>query len=366
MALRDTGGMRGEPFGAGDVLDADDIAEYRKNPGLVEEGDWPVMLPYEEHYLVLPNRAFEIHPGESSGYEDHLSWSFRDTASGEFWANKYIAESNRLSEEREWELFASRIGASKKGIVAFATVGTVLGTGFGIGAAFLPALAGGAKFLAVLGLGGLEGGAVSAGWAAADGRSWGEIKAAGVDGVAHGVVYAAAGYGLGVVVAGLGDMARRVYSGWRASRRVAAYGRTGAPRLKGAVKEHLVRDPWADRLRYVTSRRFRQAVRRLRSHRQRQVDELARQTGWEGTVVYHSVERSSETTGLLLDSYQRTIYIRPHAFREPGGVKSVFLHELAHNRLPVDAAESMVDRVAVELAQRFFGHSDDIFLPFVD
>jgi len=51
---------------------------------------------------------------------------------------------------------------------------------------------------------------------------------------------------------------------------------------------------------------------------------------------------------------------------EPGGVKSVFMHEMAHHHLPTTASESEVDAMAVQLAEEIFGHSDDIILPFVD
>ena len=60
------------------------------------------------------------------------------------------------------------------------------------------------------------------------------------------------------------------------------------------------------------------------------------------------------------------IIIRQHAFYEPGGLKSVFLHEVGHSRLPIWATEYNVDVEAVRIAEEVFGHSDDIVLPFVD
>lgn len=62
----------------------------------------------------------------------------------------------------------------------------------------------------------------------------------------------------------------------------------------------------------------------------------------------------------------RAIIIRAHAFYEPSGLRSVFLHEMAHSRLPIWATEFQVDMEAVRLAEQIFGNSDGIILPFVD
>ena len=61
------------------------------------------------------------------------------------------------------------------------------------------------------------------------------------------------------------------------------------------------------------------------------------------------------------------VEIRPHAFYEKGGVKSVFYHEVAHSKFPYwpKPSETDVDWKAVELVELIYGHSDDIILPFV-
>jgi hypothetical protein len=73
----------------------------------------------------------------------------------------------------------------------------------------------------------------------------------------------------------------------------------------------------------------------------------------------------SSITSERLPGYD--IRIRPHAFHEPGGVKSVFYHEVAHT---VDnyfyAAEHRVDRLAAWIAYKVYGHNQDIVLPFID
>ena len=150
----------------------------------------------------------------------------------------------------------------------------------------------------------------------------------------------------------------------------AGYGVSGAPRLQGLPVRN--RSELGDAWRYATSSKFRTAVKRLRTHRANQVQRIKEATGFQGTVIYDSVEASSSIFGYSpsiggwLPQAQQVIRIRPHAFREPGGLKSVFMHEMAHPYLPLNAAESAVDRMAVGLAEDIFGHADDIILPFVN
>ena len=74
----------------------------------------------------------------------------------------------------------------------------------------------------------------------------------------------------------------------------------------------------------------------------------------------------SPGTSTFLNHATGEIIIRRHAFYEPGGLKSVFLHEVGHSELPIWATEFMVDQRAATIAERVFGHSDDIILPFID
>lgn len=103
------------------------------------------------------------------------------------------------------------------------------------------------------------------------------------------------------------------------------------------------------------------AQRNVVSARAQQVQLLKGAVGYSDRVRYLH-ERGSST----FNHQTGEIIIRQHAFYEPGGVKSVFLHEVGHSMLPVWTTEHAVDDEAVRIAEEVFGHSDDIVLPFVD
>ena len=154
----------------------------------------------------------------------------------------------------------------------------------------------------------------------------------------------------------------------RASSAGRSFGISGSPRLQGLPYRQ--RSWLGDRWKYATSSRFRGAVKRLENYRSAQVQAMKDATGFSGRVYYQSVEDTSMVFGRVNQTdwvpfeHQLSIRINPHAFREPGGLKSVFMHELAHPHLRADACEALVDHMAVQLAKEIFGHADDIILPF--
>src|SRR5690606_36603183 len=102
------------PFQPGDVMNKSQAEAWRTDPTIVASGALPVLLPDKKNYLVLPQGAYTIHPGESSGTEGHLAWSFSETQKGEYWQGVYGETARALSEKRANEVAASRILASKK------------------------------------------------------------------------------------------------------------------------------------------------------------------------------------------------------------------------------------------------------------
>jgi len=105
---------------------------------------------------------------------------------------------------------------------------------------------------------------------------------------------------------------------------------------------------------------YKAAQKNVKAGRQSQVAALKKETGYDYPVRYEHKEGSSVRNWMTGE-----IEIRQHAFYEPGGVKSVFMHEYAEQYRKGWWTEYMVDLKAVELAEEIYGHSDDIILPFV-
>ena len=106
--------------------------------------------------------------------------------------------------------------------------------------------------------------------------------------------------------------------------------------------------------------------RPLIRHREQIIGEYAaraRALGWTGHARYtHLAAGSVEGSSFALG---RNITIRPHAFYEPGGAKSVFFHEVAH-ALRSGLTEFETDMAAVSLVQALWGTTEDIVLPFTN
>ena len=103
-----------------------------------------------------------------------------------------------------------------------------------------------------------------------------------------------------------------------------------------------IRARWLLRSRFGNL--YRAAQRNVVARRLDKVAVLRKETGFQGAINYIH-EAGSSTFG------NGEIIIRQHAFYEPGGVKSVFLHEFAHSKLPIWASEFSVDVKAFEIAK---------------
>jgi len=105
---------------------------------------------------------------------------------------------------------------------------------------------------------------------------------------------------------------------------------------------------------------FRIIQRCVVAHREEVVSKLAREAGYPARVRYAHTRGASLWTSHPI--HPGDILIKRHAFYEPGGVKSVFFHELGHAVLQ-GGSEAAANSMARQLAREIYDTADDIFLP---
>ena len=209
IRLRDSTGTSESPFQPGDLMNKGQVEAYRADPTTVASGALPVLLPDNEHYLVLPQGAYTTHLGKSSGTEGHLAWSFSEGLKGDYWEGVYGETANALAEKKANEIAAARILASKKMIQGVTIIGVVGGVTGGIGLTVSGSLGLGGTILFGIGEGAVGNGLTEAGLTWLEGGSGGEILSSGGSGAFWGGAFGGAVGTLG----GLITKARRVHAG---------------------------------------------------------------------------------------------------------------------------------------------------------
>ena len=169
-----------------------------------------------------------------------------------------------------------------------------------------------------------------------------------------------------VIPSGRWELPFRSTRSWRAVKRGVLAASSGTGQTSRTLANPAAGTFWRGvRARVRLGRRFdglyQAAQRSVIRARRGQLAELQATVGYQGRVRYLH-EAGSSTFNHAIGE----IIIRQHAFYEPGRLKSIFLHEVAHSEVPMWATEFMVDQRAASIAERIFGHSDDIILPFTD